>query len=64
MIRGAISDGWFFCTELLVVGEWLGFNVYELPVKWTDDPDSKVNIKKLAIEYIKAMRKLKNVRAY
>jgi len=63
MIRGAISDGWFFCTELLVVGEWLGLNVYELPVKWTDDPDSKVNIKKLAIEYIKAMKVLKSKRA-
>jgi glycosyltransferase involved in cell wall biosynthesis len=63
MADGAISDGWFFCTELLVVGQWKGLNVYELPVKWTDDPNSKVNIKKLAKEYIEAMRQLKKTRA-
>lgn len=60
--NGAHSDGWFFCTELLVVSEWLGLRVDELPVKWTDDPNSKVNIKKLALEYISAMKELKRVK--
>ncbi|NOH84523.1 glycosyltransferase [Vibrio sp. 03-59-1] len=60
--NGAQSDGWFFCTELLVVSEWFGLRVDELPVKWTDDPNSKVNIKKLALEYISAMKELKRVK--
>ena len=58
--NGAESDGWFFCTELLVVGEWTGLKLYELPVKWTDSPDSKVKIGKLSWEYLKAMHKLAN----
>lgn len=57
--QGANSKGWFFCTELLVVGIWQGKRVIGLPVNWTDDPNSKVNIVKLAIEYLKAMRRLK-----
>ncbi len=57
--NGAVSDGWFFCTELLVVGEWQGHNLVELPVLWTDDPNSKVNIKSLTLEYLSAMKQLK-----
>lgn len=60
MENGANSDGWFFCTELLVVGEYLGLNLSVLPVKWTDDPNSKVKIMKLTLEYLRAMKSLKN----
>ncbi|EOX5554959.1 glycosyltransferase [Yersinia enterocolitica] len=56
---GASSDGWFFCTEILIVAEWNKKYLYELPVRWTDDANSKVNIKNLTIEYIKAMYNLK-----
>lgn len=56
---GAISDGWFFATEVLVTGEYLGYRVYDLPVEWTDDPNSKVKIGKLTFEYLKAMKQLR-----
>jgi len=56
---GAQSNGWFFATEILIVGEKLGYKLKDIPVTWIDDPDSKVNIIKLMIEYLKAMRKLK-----
>ena len=59
-INGAVSNGWFFSTELLVVAERLGFTLYELPVHWTDDDSSKVKIMSLSLEYLKAMRRLKN----
>jgi glycosyltransferase involved in cell wall biosynthesis len=39
-----VDDGWFFDTELLVLAERLGFRVREVPVTWTDDPDSRVRI--------------------
>ena len=58
--NGAVSDGWFFATELLVVADALGHRVYDLPVEWTDDPNSKVKITKLTIEYLKAMKSLKD----
>lgn len=55
MSCGAQSDGWFFATEILVTGEHLKYKVLDLPVTWTDDPNSKVKIIKLSLEYLKAM---------
>jgi glycosyltransferase involved in cell wall biosynthesis len=60
MEGGAVSNGWFFSTELLTVAEWQGLKICELPVKWTDDTTgSKVNIPRLAKQYIQAMQVLK-----
>jgi len=38
------DDGWFFDTELLVLGERAGLRIHEIPVEWVEDPDSRVNI--------------------
>jgi len=60
MEGGAVSNGWFFSTELLAVAEWKGLKTCELPVIWTDDTtSSRVNIFRLAKQYIAAMRILK-----
>lgn len=57
---GAVSDGWFFSTELLTVAEWKGLKMCELPVEWTDDvTSSKVKIGPLAMQYLEAMKVLK-----
>jgi len=57
---GAVSNGWFFSTELLAVAEWRGLRICELPVHWTDDTSSsKVRIVRLARQYLKAMALLK-----
>lgn len=57
---GAVSNGWFFSTELLAVAEWQGLKICELPVRWTDDTSaSKVNISRLAKQYLRAMQVLK-----
>lgn len=57
---GAVSNGWFFSTELLAIAEWKGLKMYELPVVWTDDAaNSKVNIPRLARQYLQAMAVLK-----
>jgi glycosyltransferase involved in cell wall biosynthesis len=57
--KGAVSDGWFFATELLVVAEHLKLRVNDIAVEWTDDPNSKVKIARLTMEYLKAMKELK-----
>ena len=56
---GACSDGWFFETEVLIAGEYLGYAVRDLPVVWTDDPDTKVRVVPLALEYLRAMWRLR-----
>jgi len=38
------DTGWFFDTELLVLAERRGLRIHEVPVDWTDDPDSRVEI--------------------
>jgi len=38
------DPGFFFDTELLVRAQWDGWRVLELPVRWTDDPDSRVRL--------------------
>jgi glycosyltransferase involved in cell wall biosynthesis len=60
MDGGAVSNGWFFSTELLAIAEWKGLRVCELPVKWTDDTTgSKVNIPRLAKQYLAALEVLR-----
>lgn len=51
-----INDtGWFFDTELLVVAEKLGYRIFDLPVHWIDDSDSRVKILPTAWENIKGL---------
>jgi len=38
------DQGWFFDSELLLRAEQKGYEIYEVPVAWVDDPDSRVNI--------------------
>lgn len=63
MAGGAESNGWFFSTELLTVAEWKGLKMCELPVVWRDDTtSSRVNIRRLAMQYLRAMQVLKGKR--
>lgn len=49
-----VSDtGWFFDTELLVIGERIGLRIAEVPVDWTDDPGSTVDIVSTALADLK-----------
>ncbi len=50
---------WFFDTELLVLAQRAGFRVHEVPVKWTDDPDSRVDIIRTAIDDLRGVARLR-----
>lgn len=52
------NNGWFYCAEMMIRAEWKNIKIYELPVKWTDDPNSKVKIGKLTLQYLKEIFKL------
>lgn len=49
------DQAWFFDTELLLLAERMGYKVFEVPVKWTDDPGSTVKIAKTAWEDMKGL---------
>jgi glycosyltransferase involved in cell wall biosynthesis len=53
------DNGWFYCAELLIRGEKLGFEIAELPVVWNDDYDTKVDVKKLIVNYLVRIFELK-----
>jgi glycosyltransferase involved in cell wall biosynthesis len=38
------DDGWFFDTELLVLGQRAGLRIREVPIRWIEDRDSRVDI--------------------
>jgi hypothetical protein len=41
------DDRWFFDTELLVLGERLGLNVFELPVHWEERKWDRTSLRRL-----------------
>ncbi|WP_449062003.1 glycosyltransferase [Planomonospora algeriensis] len=42
------DDGWFFDTELLLVAQYNGARIVEIPVDWVEDADSRVDVWKTA----------------
>ena len=53
------NTGWYFDTELLIIAEKNGYPIRELPVKWTDDLDSRVNVAATAVEDIKGLLRMR-----
>ena len=53
------DTGWFFDTELLILCEKNGYSVEEIPVRWVDDPDSRVRIVSTAYEDLKGLARLR-----
>jgi putative flippase GtrA len=49
------DDAWFFDTELLLLAEHNGLRIHEVPVTWVDDPDSRVDVRRTAVEDLKGV---------
>jgi glycosyltransferase involved in cell wall biosynthesis len=55
-----VQDGeWFFDTELLILAQQRGYKMKEVPVKWVEDPDTRV---KFPDDVIKMVSKLVRLR--
>ena len=53
------NNEWFFDTELLILAERNGYRIRNIPVRWVDDPDTRVNIPKTVMEDLQGLWRLK-----
>ena len=53
------GDEWFFDTELLLLAEEYGLRIYEVPVDWIEDLDSRVDIVSTALEDIRGLLRVR-----
>ena len=53
------NQEWFFDTELLILAEKRGYSIKEIPVRWVEDPDSRVHVMGTIIEDIKGLMRLR-----
>ncbi|MQA97861.1 MAG: LLM class flavin-dependent oxidoreductase [Streptosporangiales bacterium] len=58
LIEYVEDDKWFFDTELLLLAEKSGMRIHEVPVDWIDDPDSRVDVVRTAIDDLKGMARV------
>jgi len=56
------NQSWFFDSELLYLAETEGLTIFELPVRWRDDPDSTVKLAPTVIENLREIRRLRGAR--
>jgi glycosyltransferase involved in cell wall biosynthesis len=52
------DPAWFFDTELLILAQRRGMRIYEVPVDWVDDRDSRVDIVRTALADLKGVARL------
>jgi glycosyltransferase involved in cell wall biosynthesis len=55
------NEHWFFDSELLHLAEQRGLRIHEVPVDWTEDPDSRVHLVATAIEDLRGIARLRRI---
>ncbi|GAB3455653.1 glycosyltransferase [Streptomonospora sediminis] len=50
LLKRVQDDAWFFDTELLLLAEYNGLRVHEVPVDWVEDVDSRVDVVRTALD--------------
>lgn len=59
-----VDNAWFFDTELLLRAEQRGWRVWEIPVEWIEDLDTRVKIWDTAIEDLKGLARVRVTRLH
>ncbi len=57
------DDQWFFDTELLYLAQRSKLSIHEVPVRWVEDPDSRVDIVATALEDLRGVARLRRSQA-
>jgi glycosyltransferase involved in cell wall biosynthesis len=53
------SNEWFFDTELLLLAEKGGYRVKDIPVRWIEDTDSRVNVFRTVMEDLQGLARMR-----
>jgi glycosyltransferase involved in cell wall biosynthesis len=53
------NEEWFFDTELLLLAEKGGYRVKDVPVRWLEDPDTRVNVLKTVMEDLRGLLRMR-----
>ncbi|RKM57858.1 glycosyltransferase [Butyrivibrio sp. CB08] len=53
------DNGWFYMIEFLLRAERDGMKIYDMPIKWTEDYDTTVNIPKTVKNYLRNINRLR-----
>jgi glycosyltransferase involved in cell wall biosynthesis len=56
------DDRWFFDSELLLRAEQQGYKVWEVPVEWIEDLDTRVKIVSTAVEDLEGLWRVRTTR--
>jgi glycosyltransferase involved in cell wall biosynthesis len=59
LLPAVADDTWFFDTELLMLAQREGLRIYQVPVTWTEDPDSTVEIVRTALADLRGVVRLR-----
>ena len=59
LVPAVHDQAWFFDTELLILAQRAGMRIHEVPVDWTDDPDSRVDIARTAMDDLSGIVRLR-----
>jgi len=57
-----VNNGWFFDAELLILAEKNNFRIFEAPVEWMEDLDSRVHLTSTAMEDIRGLARMRTSR--
>jgi glycosyltransferase involved in cell wall biosynthesis len=47
------DNSWFFDTELLLIAEKKKYRIKQIPIEWTEDPDTRVKVVRTVLSYLK-----------
>ena len=53
------DNGWFYMIEILLRAERAGMRIIDLPVTFTENYDTTVNVKKTVLNYLQRIRQLR-----
>jgi glycosyltransferase involved in cell wall biosynthesis len=53
------DNHWFMDTELLILAETLGYRIFELPVRWVENTDTRVKVWRTAWADIRGLLRLR-----
>lgn len=53
------NQEWFFDTELLLLAEKGGYRIKEVPVRWLEDPDTRVHVVKTMMEDLRGLLRMR-----